>query len=133
MLFNTENNQSRQYLGEVKVWQSVLEKYRCKNALLKERLSQSILTIDDLSLIEDAEQFQLTFINYEQIIDLLRHDMSLILKNTDKENDDNIADLQKIVYSIGKDISKMLVECDDMKKQVEQFISRTKYYGRLVV
>lgn len=132
MLFNTENDHSRQYIGEVKVWQSVLEKYRYKSVLLKERLSQSILTIDDLSLIEEAEQFQLTFINHEQIIDLLRHEMSLLLKNT-YSDDDSIADLQKMVYSIGKDISKMLVECDDMKKHVEQFISRANYYNRLVV
>lgn len=132
MLFNTESNQYSQYIGEVEVWQSALEKYRSKCALMKERLSQSILIINDQALIEEAEQFQLTFINHDQIIDLLRHDMSLILRRTYKDAD-SLAELQKMVYSIGKDISKMLSECDEMKKQIEQFISRAKYCGRLVV
>lgn len=107
---------------EIKTWLSIVDNLKQGNVFLKNRLSEAVKGPLSDSLIDSAESFQQNFINKDQIIDLLRHDITDLLAGLSKRtmadnNDDKISLLHR-------DVERIVLEFDKMKYSFEHFLSQ---------
>ncbi|MFA6059134.1 MAG: hypothetical protein WC756_13100 [Taibaiella sp.] len=66
-------------IKECRKWPAILNELRTRNVQLKEQLSQAIKGDVSLSFVEQAEIFQQKFVEKDQILELLRHDVRAML------------------------------------------------------
>ncbi|HEY0297786.1 MAG TPA: hypothetical protein VGB84_01065 [Arachidicoccus sp.] len=111
------------FRAEAKKWLVILEKIKQENIILKNRLANAVKQEVSKVFIEEAEQFQQRFIEKDQIVDLLRHDINVLLssgsyshKTTDNGN------LQKYKEQMEKDIHKSLAEFEQLKTSFETYL-----------
>lgn len=107
---------------EIKEWSTTIDNLKQENVILKNRLSEVVKGTLSNSLIDSAESFQQKFINKDQVIDLLRHDISDLLAGISKrnmagDNDDKISLLRR-------DVQRIVLEFNKMKSSFERFLSQ---------
>src|SRR5688572_9228128 len=67
------------YLKEGKQWLSVLNDLRTENIQLKESLSEAVSQEVSFQFVDRAEGFQQLFVDKDQVIDLLRYEIIMLL------------------------------------------------------
>jgi hypothetical protein len=100
----------------IKEWLSILDGLRQENVLLKSRLSNALQQKVSRSFIETAEDFQQKFISKDQLIDLLRHEMTGLLERSViiiKEEKANT--FQSRYETLEKDMQRLITEFHLMK------------------
>jgi len=66
------------YVKESRKWLTALNELRTENIRLKNQLSEAISHEVGLDFVEEAERFQQRFVEKDQVIDLLRHDINIL-------------------------------------------------------
>lgn len=107
-------------IKESRKWQTVLNELRARNIQLKEQLSQAINSDVSLSFVEQAELFQQNFIEKDQILDLLRHDVKDMLDKLSEHPITTVADRQYTILK--KDIMKLIDEFRQMEMSFLLFV-----------
>ncbi|MFA6059149.1 MAG: hypothetical protein WC756_13175 [Taibaiella sp.] len=111
-------------IKECRKWQTVLNELRTRNVQLKEQLSQAIKGDVSLSFVEQAEIFQQKFVEKDQILELLRHDVRAML---DKLLEHGITGTVERQYSLlKKDIAKLMDEFYQMEMSFSEFVASNK-------
>jgi hypothetical protein len=120
---NKEQYLTRAYcIKECKKWLTVLNELRIENIQLKEQLSKAINQDVSLTFVEQAEQFQQQFLEKDQIIDLLRHDIKTML---DKLYEHTTIGMEEHQYAIlEKDISKLIHEFHQVAISFYQLLAK---------
>lgn len=118
-----EYNYSRAYyLKEGRTWQFILNELRTENIRLKNQLSEAISHEVSPTFVERAEQFQQQFIEKDQVMDLLRHDINTMLY---KVSDYTGTDAEERQYTLlEKDIEKLIYEFHQMKISFSGFLTK---------
>lgn len=108
----------------VKEWQTFLNNLRLENISLKNRLSEAISHDVSTAFVEQAEHFQQRFVEKDQVMDLLRHDINTILQDTAPvavtEAD------QRQYRMLEKDMQRLRDEFNQMKRSFATFLSLDK-------
>jgi hypothetical protein len=106
---NKDQNLTRAHcIKECKKWLTILNELRIENVRLKEQLSEAVNQNVSLTFVEQAEQFQQHFLEKDQVIDLLRHDIKTML---DKLSEHTITGIEGHKYTVmEKDILKLTHE-----------------------
>ena len=121
---NKEQNLTRAYcVKECRKWLTVLNELRIENVQLKEQLSEAISHEVSLALVEKAEQFQQQFVEKDQIIDLLRHDINTMLE---KLHERTITRTEENQYAImQEDMTKLIREFHQIAVTFYQFLGNS--------
>ncbi|ANH80840.1 hypothetical protein A8C56_07465 [Niabella ginsenosidivorans] len=113
------------YVKQSAEWLVALNELKVENILLKNRLSETISGQVDLKFIEQAECFQQRFVEKDQVIDLLRHEISILLqKVSDRGKITNSGKFQCAVLE--RDIHRLVYEFQQMKISFISLLSRIK-------
>jgi len=99
-------------------WLNALNELRVENIRLKDQLSAAISQDVSHEFVEKAEQFQQRFVEKDQVIDLLRHD--IIMLHTVKSNADTH---QRQFTVLEKDMKQLIHEFYQMKTSFASFIN----------
>ncbi|ANI89833.1 hypothetical protein A9P82_11355 [Arachidicoccus ginsenosidimutans] len=120
-----QKNVEMWFSNEAKQWLVVLEKIKQENIILKNRLADAIKQDVSKDFIEYAEYFQQRFIEKDQIVDLLRHDINMMLsagshlhKSSDKSQ------LKKFASQMTDDIEKSRLEFEQLKISFNTYLSK---------
>ena len=109
------------FIKECRKWQAALSDLRTRNILLKEQLSQAIKGDVSYAFVEQAEIFQQQFVEKDQIVDLLRHDVMSML---DKPPEYVITSNAEPQYTIlQNDILKLADEFYQMEISFSRFVA----------
>jgi hypothetical protein len=107
-------------IKECRKWQTLLNELRIQNIGLKEQLSQAISHDVSLEFVEQAELYHQMFLDKDQLIDLLRHDINIILSAMPQPG---IADNEGLQYIIlRKDIEKLISDFHQMEISFSRFV-----------
>ncbi len=112
---NVENNQL--FDRKISAWQAVLEEVKLENNSLKNLLAEAISKNVSRKFVEQAEIFQQKFVDKDQVLDLLRHDISSLLKNrgiTLKSGSQ--------LKTLGRDIIRIQSELRHLKSAFYQYL-----------
>lgn len=108
-------------IKECREWQTVLNELRARNVQFKGQLSRAINRDVSPSFIEQAEVFQQKFVEKDQILDLLRHDVKSML---DKLSEHLVSAAAERQYTIlKKDIVKLIDEFHNMETSFARFVN----------
>ncbi len=97
----------------IRSWTTTLEKLRQENILLKNRLSVAVQQQESRTFLEEAESFQQRFVDKDQVIDLLRHDISILAW---KNRQLVFAGIDKPLLLLARDIATLVAEFDQMRE-----------------
>lgn len=112
------------YTRESRKWQAVLTELRTENIQLKEQLSQAISQEVSAAFVEEAEQFQQRFLERDQVIDLLRHDINTLQQKISGHTTTGGEDRQFTLME--KDMEKLICEFHQMKVSFSRFLAANK-------
>jgi hypothetical protein len=107
------------YINESKQWLTALNELRSENIRLKNSLSQAISHEVSLEFVELAERFQHRFIEKDQVIDLLRHDLSMLQH---KLSTQQLTRTEECAV-LKKDIEQLIDEFHRMKTSFARFLA----------
>lgn len=110
------------YLKESSKWLKSLNELRVENIHLKDSLSQAISREVSHEFVEQAERFQQHFIEKDQVIDLLRHEINMLvhkLAGKGMTGEDECIILKK-------DTEQLIGEFHRMKTSFASFLSTGK-------
>jgi len=110
------------YITESKKWLTSLHELRGENIRLKDQLSEAISRDVSPDFIDTVERFQQLFLEKDQIIDLLRHDIKVLLYSKEPITDSE--ERQYIV--IEKDIEQLTDDFHKMKTSFGDFLGMSK-------
>lgn len=111
------------FADESKKWLTVLNELRTENIRLKELLSAAIRNDVSLDFVARAEQFQERFVDKDQLIDLLRHDINTARYGLSAAG---MTQTEQRQYKIlGKDIRQLVEEFRKMEQSFADFLRRT--------
>jgi hypothetical protein len=108
-------------IKECRKWQAILNELRMQNIGLKEKLSFAISHDVSPEFVEQAELYHQMFLDKDQLIDLLRHDMNIILPELSQPETTDNEIHQYIILS--KDIEKLISEFHQMEMSLLGFIA----------
>lgn len=111
-------------IKECRKWQTVLNELRTRNVQLKEQLSQAVNGDVSLSFVEQAELFQQKFVEKDQILELLRHDVKAMLDKLSEHPTNGAADRQYTMLK--KDMVKLMDEFHHMEISFSQFVTSNR-------
>lgn len=104
-------------------WLATLEGLKQDNIIMKNRLSDVLKKEVEHSFVEKAEFFQQLFIDKEQILDLLRHDITALEINLDKSGQDKSNDnLFEHAQLLENELMRVVFEFNQMKILFEHFL-----------
>lgn len=109
-----------QYIKESNGWLRALNELRIENTRLKDRLSEAISGNVSLDFVEQAEHFQQRFIESDQVVDLLRHDVNAFLYKLTEQKMKGVAEHQCV--TLAKDIEQLIFEFNKMKISFMNFL-----------
>jgi hypothetical protein len=112
---NVDDN--KLFSQKIAAWQTVLEEVRLENIRLKNLLAEAISKNVSRQFVEQAEIFQQKFLDKDQVIDLLRHEISSLLTG----NVDVLKNGSQI-NSMEKDISRLQAETGLLKTIFYQYL-----------
>lgn len=103
------------YEEESRKWLATLHDLKIENIRLKNQLSQTISGPVAPDFLEQAERFQQHFVEKDQLIDLLRHEINTLLPRLSAP--DQPADsYERQCIILAKDIDRLIHEFDQMKQ-----------------
>jgi hypothetical protein len=111
------------YINTCSTWNSLLNELRVVNINMKLQLTESISQASDTRIIDKAEIFQHNFVEKDQIIDLLRHDINNLLQQIKATRDTN--SMIQYMKTLDEDISKLQKEFVQLQKKFDRFRSIT--------
>jgi hypothetical protein len=111
-------------IKECRKWQAILSGLQMQNIRLKEQLSFAISHDVSLEFVEQAELYHQMFLDKDQLIDLLRHDMNVMLPEISQPEITDNAIRQYIMLS--KDIEKLISEFHQMEMSFLGFIAENR-------
>jgi hypothetical protein len=88
---NTELNSET--LKDIREWQERIEYLRSENNQMKDRLAKAALKDVTVSFLEASEYFYQIFLDKDQAMDLIRHEISSLLSDKLPEEASNFKDL----------------------------------------
>lgn len=104
---------------KLKEWLIHLYELKQGNIILKNKLSEALKNKVSRSFVEKVDLYQQKIISRDQIIDLLRHDATALLSKyvlTSK--------LETEANTLEKDINRISIEFNQMKIELEEYISK---------
>jgi hypothetical protein len=107
----------------IRSWLSVLDDLRQENILLKSRLSNALQGEVSRSFIETAEDYQQRFIYKDQLIDLLRHELTDLLSEKTGDRQEQLSIWQDRITLLEKDIQRLSLEFSLMKTGFDNYLS----------
>lgn len=108
------------YISESRKWLTALNELRAENILLKEQLSEAVQREVSPRFVEQADLFQQSFIEKDQIMDLLRYDINNLLYRLPDRNMNSADERQCIVLE--KDMRQLVLEFGQMKTSFAGFL-----------
>ncbi len=115
------------YLKEGKQWLSVLNDLRTENIQLKESLSEAVSQEVSFQFVDRAEGFQQLFVDKDQVIDLLRYEIIMLLSRL-SGGEMTVADERQCVI-LEKDMEQFVLEFQQMKLSFSSFVSTGKSFS----
>jgi hypothetical protein len=112
------------YISESKKWLSALSELRMENILLKESLSDAISREVSLQFVDQAEKFQQLFIEKDQVMDLLRYEIIMLLSRLSGGEMTAADERQCIVLE--KDIDQFMLDFQQMQLSFHSFLETNK-------
>lgn len=109
------------YIEEVKKIQTALIELRNRNLLLKEQLSEALSQDVNTDFVEKAEWFQQCFLETDQVIDLLRHEINALLK--DLHNGDHKPESESQCIKLKTDVKKLGRSMDENERMFRTFLA----------
>jgi len=107
------------YIKESKKWLTSLNDLRGENIHLKNQLSEAVSREVSPDFVEEVERFQQLFVEKDQIIDLLRYDINILLYSKDP-----ITDTEERQYQVlEKDIEQLAHEFHQMRASFSSFLA----------
>ncbi|RXK86941.1 hypothetical protein [Filimonas effusa] len=107
---------------EAKQWLVILDELRQVNILLKNRLVHALKQDVSRNFIETAEYYHQKFIDKDQLIRLLRHDITSLLEEHIDAQDDSAPWLSRF-FTLEKDMQRIISEFSGMKAAFETYLS----------
>ncbi|MGF7231231.1 hypothetical protein [Arachidicoccus sp.] len=108
---------------EAKNGLSILDWIRQENVLLKNRLSNAVQQEVNKSYLARAEHFQQKFIEKDQIVELLRHEINtLLMSHYNHYHRQETSLMQKKFHLLKRDIEKVKDEFELLKLSFEQYL-----------
>lgn len=113
------------YKTEAKNGLSILDCIMQENIILKNRLSNAVQQEVSKAYIERAENFQQRFIEKDQIVELLRHEINTLLMShyNHSHSQEEINLVRKRFLLLKRDIQKVKDEFDFLKSSFEEYLS----------
>ncbi len=113
------------YKTEAKNGLSILDCIMQENIILKNRLSNAVQQEVSKAYIERAENFQQRFIEKDQIVELLRHEIYTLLMShyNHSHPQEEINLVRKRFLLLKRDIQKVKDEFDFLKSSFEEYLS----------
>lgn len=110
------------YIKESRKWLTTLNELRVENVRLKNQLSEAVSRKVSLDFVEEAERFQQCFVEKDQVIDLLRHDINtLMYELSEQEIITDAAERQCVILE--KDTAQLIFEFRQMKISFNDFLT----------
>jgi len=104
----------------IRQWQDRVEALRSENNSMKEHLTALIRQDVTPPLLERAEMFHQEFMNKDQIIDLVRHELAMF----PLREDGTLRPADELQYaSLRKDINRLESELAQLKSAFSQYLS----------
>lgn len=112
------------YKTEAKNGLSILDCIMQENIILKDRLSNAVQQEVSKAYIERAENFQQRFIEKDQIVELLRHEINTLLMShyNHSHPQEEINHVRKRFLLLKRDIQKVKDEFDFLKSSFEEYL-----------
>jgi hypothetical protein len=112
-------------MTDVREWLAVLDDLRQENIVFKNRLSEAVKESQSRPFIEEAENFQQRSIEKDQIIDLLRYDITnLLMKMRHKDiTGGELPVLQQQANVLNSDIQKLASGFGQMQQSFDRYLS----------
>ena len=107
------------YIKESRKWLNALNELRMENIRLKNELSEAVSHEVSLDFVEEAELFQQRFVEKDQVIDLLRHDINILLHTYEPIT---VAEERQYIV-LEKDMEQLIHEFRQMKISFRGFLS----------
>jgi hypothetical protein len=117
---NKQESQVFHYVQEMEQWQVTIKTLQQENNSLKDRLSETIRQKLRFPFVEEAEYFQQIFIEKDQVINLLRHDMISLLNKLSLDGNTNAYEQEFLLLE--KDLEKFVLEFQRMKTSFANFL-----------
>ena len=105
ILSNTSN-------AELKEWQTQLEQLRLENNKLKNLLAKAISKEVSASFVEAAEAYQQKFIDKDQVVDLIRHELASLISAADSNA---LSEQSRQYVKLKMDIQRFVKEYNQLK------------------
>jgi len=109
-------------IEEVQEVQAALNDLRDDNILLKEQLSEALSQDVSTDFVEKAEWFQQCFLETDQVIDLLRHEINILLKNL--QNSDRTEQFESQCNKLKTDVKKLAHSTGENASMFRSFLAR---------
>lgn len=114
----------RQFQTEIEAWKKILNSRMEENVLLKNRLSDIVKNNYDQNLLEEIEEFQTQFIKEDELINLLRRDVTDLDNLLDSKMFEE-GKIEKSFYTkmekFGKDIANSITRFYFLKSAFDNF------------
>lgn len=108
--------------AEVRQWLAILDELRQMNILLKNRLVFALQQEVNRTFIEIAEQYHQQFIDKDQLIRLLRHDLTSLLEDGQRDGGES-PDWFARFFRLEKDMQRIINEFSGMKAAFEYYLT----------
>ncbi|WP_118953488.1 hypothetical protein [Taibaiella helva] len=115
---------SSYYIKEGRKWLNALNDLRAENIRLKDQLSEAISREVSLDFVEQADRFQQRFVEKDQVLDLLRHEINIVLAQIAGRE---IVPADERQYQLlEKDMEHLIHEFHQMKLSFADFLIKRK-------
>ena len=112
------------YIRESKEWLSVLSELRTENIRLKELLSEAISHEVSFQFVDQAEEFQQLFVEKDQVLDLLRYEIIMLLSRL--SGGEMTATDERQCAVLEKDMEQFILEFRQMEHAFCSFLTANK-------
>lgn len=120
--FNNNKNNKEPASSQAKQWLVILDELRQLNIGLKNRLVSELKQEVTRNFIETAEYYQQKFVDKDQMVRLLRHDITGLVEDSARMPEENLAWSERF-YSLEKDMERLIAEFSRMKAGFEHYLS----------
>ncbi len=110
-------------MNESRKWLTILNELKSENAHLKNELSEMIKGRINIRFIEQAEWFQQHFVEKDQVIDLLRHEIRVLPNNLSGPKIISDEEIRQFTM-LKKDIEHLTYQFQQMKASFKELLSQ---------
>ena len=109
-------------IEEVERVQAELNELRNRNILFKEQLSDALSRDVSPDFVEKAEWYQQCFLETDQVIDILRHDLNMLLNKLKLDNPTADKDIQ--CSKLKTDVKKLARSITEISRSFHTFLEQ---------